>query len=89
MARKRGFPPALARDVVRISGGAAQAGQHLAAHALNHVAVETRLGQCKLEEIEGNVLMLGQCAQRTGNLVTAGIEPEADGVILDLLVERA
>ena len=70
---------ALARHRARVVLLVAQPGDHLAAHALDRVRVEARLGERQPKQLEGLVRVPDQRLQRAAERVRADGEVELDG----------
>src|SRR3546814_2596175 len=70
-------------DVVGIFCLARQAGDDLAADALDRLLVEARLGQRQTQQLEGTVSVLRQGRQRAVEAVEPGLEAQADREIVE------
>src|SRR3546814_6305553 len=74
-------------DVVGIFCLARQAGDDLAADALDRLLVEARLGPRQTQQLEGTVSVLRQGRQRAVEAVEPGLEAQADREIVELALE--
>ncbi len=87
VAREGGLPPAQARHVVRIGRLAAQDPEGLAADALEVRRVQPRRVEGEAHHLEGRILVLGQGAQRAGEMIAVRREAELDRLGFQPLVE--
>ncbi len=80
------LPPAAAGETAGIGDLAPQRRHFLAAHALQRIGIEARLGQRQPQQIEGLVAMLVKGAQGPMEIIATDAKAQLDGVLLQPLV---